>query len=87
MGIIKLEKELKIRNITTVWDSIDNEELPVEIILDDIEEFDGAGIQLIMHLYTLFEKDPEKYKVTNNSVELSEKLKSFGFIPMVKSEE
>lgn len=79
--------ELKIQNITTAWNDINKIESPTQIILDNISDFDCAGMQLIIHLYNISRKNPEKYIIVNSSVELTYKLKSFGYIIKEKNEE
>ncbi len=67
---IKLERELKIKNVKPAWDTINSlinkrksEKTPLKIYMNDVESIDTSGFQLILYLFTQADLFPNKFSI------------------------
>lgn len=68
-----IDKELKIRNVQSVWSRFLALETPIVINAEKVETMDGVGFQLLIFILSLTEDFPDKYQIEG----LTEKIIKF----------
>jgi len=83
---MKLEKEVKIRNVKKIWHKIDpflkeiaDTKSSMEIDMAQVESVDGAGLQLIIYFLNLSNEYPEKIRIGGLSDKIRQMSSSYGF--------
>lgn len=83
---IEISEVVKIRDVSAIWQSVEDMDKPVTVTLDKVTEFDAAGMQLIIHLLNLNSNKPEQYVISGLNDSLMEKLINYGYRPSNKKE-
>jgi len=73
MIVLTVEKELKIKNVATLWKQIRESEEQLEVNCSALEKIDGAGMQLLIYL------DKQEYRLAGLSDQMKDKIKSKGY--------
>lgn len=80
-SLVELKEVIKIRDVSTIWEMVENMEVPLTISMENVQEFDGAGMQLILHILNLNSAKPDKYIISGLKDPLINKLKNYGYKP------
>lgn len=80
MDVLHIDKELKIRSVTKVWEKIKKNPLPVVFDFKDFKKFDCAGLQLFLYILKLSEDHPESYKISGINDDMLSSLPSYGYM-------
>ena len=80
MEQLVLNKSMKVKNVGKIWKTFLSNSEPLEIDFNKVENFDGAGLQLLIYILTMIKETPEMYSKKNLKKGLINKVKEYGYI-------